>query len=311
MAKTNLFCFFLRSLGGISYKEINFGAVAKIDNLKYIVFKNYNYCLKEPKLRVQVCRPDTDGLFVTYFPAYIPFLQSYPTGISNMDLLMNPTLRYATWMMTLLTCIGNAMVLWGRFTFRDENRSVSMAIRNLAVADLIMGFYLAIISLQDIRLRQSFHTSLGKEWVNSWGCILAGTLSVISSEVSILILTFMSIERFLLISNPFGHHRLNNKNVMLCLYVIWLIGVSIAIFPVILFRSTTKFYGLHNGGTCFPLFIHDKYPPGWKYSAFIFLGINFTLLILISILYTALLISIWRTRRATTLDFFDCEFAIR
>ena len=266
----------------------------------------------EPKLHVRVCRPETDGLvnnlslpICELFPFFFYFL-----GISNEDLLMNPTLRYAAWMMALLTCIGNTMVLWGRFTFRDENRSVSMVIRNLAVADLIMGIYLAIISLQDFRYRQSYHI-VASEWVQSWGCALAGALSMVSSEVSILILTFMSIERFLLISDPFGHHRLNTKNVMLSLYVIWLIGVSIAIFPVILFRSSTKFYGIHNGGTCFPLFIHDKYSSGWEYSAFIFLGINLTLLLLITTLYTALLISIWRTRRATTLDFFDCEFAIR
>lgn len=264
-----------------------------------------------PKLRVQVCRPHTDGLFsIVLFLSENSSLFRFPLGISNTDLLMNPTLRYAAWLMALLTCIGNAVVLWGRFTFRDENRSVSMVIRNLAVADLIMGFYLAIISLQDFRYRQNYHT-IASQWVQSWGCVLAGTLSMISSEVSILILTFISVERFLLISDPFGHHRLNTKNVMLSLYVIWLVGVSIAVFPVILFHSTTKFYGIHNGGTCFPLFINDKYPSGWEYSAFVFLGINLTLLLLITTLYTALLISIWKTRRATTLDFFDCEFAIR
>lgn len=224
---------------------------------------------------------------------------------------MNPTLRYAAWMMILLTCVGNAMVLWGRFTsLHDENRSVSMVIRNLAVSDLIMGLYLIIISIQDVRYRESYHT-VSAEWVKSWGCAVAGILSMVSSEVSILILTFMSIERFLLISDPFGHHRLNTKNVMMSLYIIWLVGLSIAIFPVILFHHSTKFYGIYNGGTCFPLFIHDKFPSGWEYSAFVFFGINLTLLILIATLYTALLFSIWRTRRATTLDFFDCEFAIR
>lgn len=213
--------------------------------------------------------------------------------------------------MILFTCVGNVMVLWGRFiSLHDENRSVSMVIRNLAVSDLIMGLYLIIISIQDYRYRESYH-NFSAEWVKSWGCTLAGILSMVSSEVSILILTFMSIERFLLISDPFGHHRLNTKNVMMSLYIIWLIGLSIAIFPVILFRQSTKFYGIYNGGTCFPLFIHDKFPSGWEYSAFVFLGINLTLLILIASLYTALLFSIWQTRRATTLDFFDCEFAIR
>lgn len=215
--------------------------------------------------------------------------------------------------MALLTIAGNTMVLWGRFTSRDEKKCVSLVIRNLAVSDLIMGLYLAIIGVQDLQFRGTYHEA-SAGWVKSWGCVLAGVLSMISSEVSILILTFMSIERFLLISDPFGHHRLNTRNVLLSLYAIWLAGISIAILPVILFHSSTMFYGLHNGGTCFPLFIHEKFPSGWEFSAVVFLGINLALLMLMATLYTSLLISIWRTRKqcaAQTLEFLDCEFAIR
>lgn len=231
---------------------------------------------------------------------------------SSLDLLKNTTLRYSAWIMALFTCTGNAMVLWGRFTSRDENRSVSIVIRNLAVSDFIMGLYLAIISFQDIRYRESYD-SVSSDWIKSWGCILAGILSMISSEVSILILAFMSIERFLLISDPFGHHRLNTKIVIISLYIIWLVGITLAVLPVILFHSTTKFYGIYNGATCFPLFIQEKYPHGWEYSAFVFFGVNLTLLLMITTLYTMLLFSIWRTRQqcATALDLFDCEFAIR
>ena len=123
------------------------------------------------------------------------------------------------------------MVIWGRFTSRDEHRSVSLVIRNLAFADMLMGVYLTIISIQDIRFRSQYHTNAFK-WMESWQCAISGILAMISSEVSILILAFMSIERFLLISDPFGgHRRLTTKNVIMSLYVIWLLGVSIAVFP--------------------------------------------------------------------------------
>lgn len=203
------------------------------------------------------------------------------------------------------------MVLWGRFTSRDENRSVNIVIRNLAVADLMMAFYLVLIGFQDFKYR-GFYRQYANDWLNSWKCAAAGILAMISCEVSIIILTFMSIERFLLISDPFGHHRLNTKNIMMSMYVIWLSGIFIAIFPVILFWSSTKFYGVYSGSVCFPLYIQERYSIGWEYSAFVFLGINFTLLIIIATLYTTLLFSIWRTRRATTCDFlFECEFAVR
>ncbi|CRK90808.1 CLUMA_CG004498, isoform A [Clunio marinus] len=266
-----------------------------MENLKHIVYKKFFYCHMISDFHVKVCRPKTDGV----------------SSIKN--LLMNPTLRYSAWFMVVMITIGNLMVLMGRFIYRDENRSVSVVIRNLAVSDLIMGCYLGIICVQDYRFRDKFQ-EISLEWTQSWGCVVAGMLSMISSEVSIFILTFMSVERFLLISDPFGHHRLNTKNVMLCLFIIWSVGISIAILPVILFYSSTKFYGIYNGGTCFPLFIQEKYPSGWQYSAIVFLGINSPLLVVVGTLYTFLLFSIWKTRKqctGRTFDFFDCEFAVR
>lgn len=79
---------------------------------------------------------------------------------------------------------------------------------------------------------------------------------------------------------------------------------------VIHWRTSTRFYGTYSG-TCFPLHLLERFQVGWEYSAIVFMGINMILLILIGILYTALLISIWRTRKQTPLGAFDCEFAIR
>lgn len=133
--------------------------------------------------------------------------------------------------MATITCVGNGLVLWGRFTHRDESRAVSMVIRNLAVADMLMGFYLSVIGIQDYRSREHYRSD-SLEWLGSWECILAGVLAMVSSEVSLLILTFISVERFLLIADPFGgHRRLTTQNVLLFLFTIWLTGISIAVLP--------------------------------------------------------------------------------
>lgn len=133
--------------------------------------------------------------------------------------------------MAVFTCLGNCLVLWGRYTYRDENRAVSIVIRNLAVADILMGIYLIIIGVQDYRYRKRYH-EIALDWVASWNCAVAGVLAMTSSEVSLLILAFMSIERFLLIADPFGgHRRLNTQNVFIFLFTIWLMGTMIAIMP--------------------------------------------------------------------------------
>lgn len=133
--------------------------------------------------------------------------------------------------MAVVTVLGNCLVLWGRFTQRDENHAVSLVIRNLAVSDMLMGVYLIIIGIQDVRYRDEYHIN-SLDWVASWGCTFIGIMAMVSSEVSLLILTFISVERFLLIAGPFGgRRRLTSHNVFLCLFTIWLVGISIAVIP--------------------------------------------------------------------------------
>ncbi|KAI8046332.1 hypothetical protein M5D96_002534 [Drosophila gunungcola] len=257
------------NLSGIRYDHIDFAAINAMRNLTYIIYDRFFYCSMTPQVRM--CKPATDGIS------------------SFQDLLSKPVLRYSAWVMATLTIAGNVLVLWGRFIYRDENVAVTMVIRNLALADMVV-----------------------LDWISSWQCTLIGTLAVSSSEVSMLILAFMSLERFLLIADPFrGHRSIGSRVMWLALICIWITGVGLAVVPVLLWRtSTLPYYGSYSG-TCFPLHIHEAFPMGWLYSAFVFLGVNLLLLVMIAMLYTALLISIWRTRSATPLTLLDCEFAVR
>ncbi|XP_037942709.1 relaxin receptor 2-like [Teleopsis dalmanni] len=278
------------NLTGIRFESIDFKALSNMPNLKYIIFDRFYFCSMIPKVRM--CKPKTDGIS------------------SFKDLLSKPILRYSAWIMATVTISGNIMVLWGRFIYRDENIAVTLVIRNLAFADILMGFYLLTIGVQDIRHRNEYY-KVALDWITSWQCAAVGTLAVTSSEVSMLILAFMSLERFLLIADPFrSHRRISVRNIIAALTLIWIMGIGIAVAPVVLWRSSTKFYGTYSG-TCFPLHIQEPYPLGWQYSAFMFLGVNLFLLLMIALLYTVLLISIWRTRKATPLSFLDCEFAVR
>lgn len=137
--------------------------------------------------------------------------------------------------MAITTFLGNFLVLWGRFGQHDENPAVSLVVRNLAVSDIMMGCYLSLIAIQDHRYREQYQER-SIEWVTSWSCVFVGMIGMTSSEVSLFILTFISIERFLLIAGPFGRRRrLNARNVFFALILIWSVGLSIAIMPGIYF----------------------------------------------------------------------------
>ncbi|KAL6254455.1 hypothetical protein P5V15_014525 [Pogonomyrmex californicus] len=285
----------LRNLRSLSVEDINMDNMDKnmfdvFPRLDFVYFKKFHYCMTyAPK--VQKCRPISDG-------------------VSSMShLLDKPLLRAAVWSISCVTCLSNTLVLWGRFTAKDENRVLSIMIRNLAVSDILMGIYLFIIAIEDARFRDNYKEE-ASTWMSSWPCTLLGALAMTSSEVSVLILSFMSVERFILIAAPLKCHRaMTSQAASSSMIVIWIIGLILALVPIIHWRSSTRFYGVN--GMCFPLHIDDPYLIGWEYSAFIFLGLNLVGLVIIGYVYVAMFASIWRTRRATPLSVGDSEFALR
>lgn len=170
----------------------------------------------------------------TYFIVFIFFL-----GVSSRQrLLAKPILRYSVWIICFLTCIGNIVVLWGRSVFRDENKTLSLVIRNLAVSDLLMGIYLFIIGYHDLKYKH-FYNLEAHFWMESWTCVLTGILALVSSEVSMLLLVFLSIDRFFLIAIPYRRFSsISAKETMIVLVVIWSFGIGIAVIPGIGIRTT-------------------------------------------------------------------------
>lgn len=283
----------LQSLGveEINMENLEKNSFDNFKNLDFVYFKKFHYCATYAP-NVKKCRPASDG-------------------VSSLDhLLVKPLLRAAVWGISSVTCLGNALVLWGRFTAKDENKVLSIVIRNLALSDMLMGIYLMVIGLKDVHFRDTYK-QFANTWMSSWSCILLGILAMTSSEVSVLILSFMSIERFILIAAPLKgqKHALTGKTTAKAMCGIWIIGIILALIPAIHWRNSTKFYGLN--GLCFPLHIDDPYLVGWEYSAFIFLGVNLLGLIIIGYVYVGMFISIWRTRHNTPLSVGDSEFALR
>ena len=170
----------------------------------------------------------------------------------------------------------------------------------------MMGVYLIIVASHDVAYRDRYN-EFADSWMNSWKCKVSGFLAMTSCEVSILILTFMSVERCVVITQMFSVKKLGKKSAYFSLVVIWLTGLTIAFIPI---PSLKTFYGTN--GVCFPLHIHEPYLEGWKYSAGIFLGLNFAAMLIVTFSYIGMFLSVMKTRRlASTSIKGDRSFAKR
>lgn len=148
----------------------------------------------------------------------------------------------------------------------------SFFIKNLALADLLMGIYLFIIAYHDTLFRGEYIRH-EESWRGSWQCNFCGLLSTISSESSVFTLTIITIDRYLSVLYPFSLKRRTKTFAMMSMSAVWIVAILLAVVPLLdtkIFGD--EFYG--SNGVCLALQIHDPYSKGWEYSLFLFCGIN-------------------------------------
>ncbi|XP_076359007.1 G-protein coupled receptor GRL101-like [Tachypleus tridentatus] len=199
------------------------------------------------------------------------------------DLMSNTVLRVCIWFLGVLALAGNTLVIIWRSLYRINNKVHSFLITNLAIGDLFMGVYLLIIATVDTYYRGVYFI-YDSYWKHSPLCQFAGFLSTLSSELSVLTLTIITLDRFMCIIFPFRLKRMNMKQMSLIMFAVWVLVVLLAGIPLLDINYFSNFYG--RSGVCLALHITPERSHGWEYSVSIFLALNFVSFAVIALAYT-------------------------
>lgn len=206
--------------------------------------------------------------------------------------MKNKILRACIWILGILALLGNAGVIAWRMVVRGQlNQVHSFLLTNLACADLLMGVYLLLIAIKDVEFKGVYFKH-DLQWRSSRLCQFAGALSVISSEVSVLILATLTADRFVCIVFPLKFIRLKMKSAVAVVMMIWITSLSLSILPIIIkdyfydFDWQEGFYG--RSAVCLPLQLSGDRLPGWEYSVAIFIGLNFIAFTFIFVAYVVM-----------------------
>lgn len=261
----------------IEIPNINTGMFRPMKNLSHIYLKTFRYCSYVPHVRI--CMPSTDGIS------------------SSEDLLANSILRVSVWVIAFITCAGNFLVIAVRSLIKAENTTHAMSIKILCCADCLMGVYLFSVGVFDIKYRGQYQ-KYALLWMESVPCRLLGFLATLSTEVSVLLLTFLTLEKFLVIVFPFSNLRLGKRQTAVVLASIWVAGFLIAAVPFTSEDYFGNFYG--KNGVCFPLHYDQAEDFGSRgYSLGIFLGVNLLAFLVITFSYVTMFCSIQKTALQT------------
>ncbi|KAM9087843.1 relaxin receptor 1 isoform 3-T3 [Megaptera novaeangliae] len=266
------------SLEGIEISNIQQRMFRPLTNLSHIYFKKFQYCGYAPHVRS--CKPNTDGIS------------------SLEDLLASIIQRVFVWVVSAVTCFGNIFVICMRPYIRSENKLHAMSIISLCCADCLMGIYLFLIGAFDLKFRGEYnkHAQL---WMESIHCQLLGSLAILSTEVSVLLLTFLTVEKYICIVYPFRCLRPGKCRTITVLILIWIIGFIMAFIPLSNKEFFKNYYGTN--GVCFPLHSEDTESIGAQiYSVAIFLGINLAAFIIIVFSYGSMFYSIHQSAITAT-----------
>ncbi|XP_035887853.1 relaxin receptor 1 isoform X4 [Phyllostomus discolor] len=256
-------------------KENTFAPLHKLDEF---YFKKFQYCGYAPHVRS--CKPNTDGI----------------SSLEN--LLASIIQRVFIWVVSIVTCLGNIFVICMRPCIRSENKQHAMSIISLCCADCLMGIYLLVIGAFDLKFRGEYnkHAQL---WMESFHCQLMGSLAILSTEVSVLLLTFLTLEKYIYIVYPFRYLRPRKCRTITVLILIWIIGIIMAFVPLSNKEFFKNYYGTN--GVCFPLHSEDTESIGAQiYSVTIFLGINLAAFIIIVFSYGSMFYSVHQSTITAT-----------
>ena len=157
----------------------------------------------------------------------IPDLNCSPvsTFISTCDNLISSVyLKSVVMLQGFMTTFGNIAALYVRI-FVEENKSEQYLIISLIIADLMMGCYLNIIAYVDVAYYYKFY-SIILNWKKGKICMSLGWLNFVSSEVSLFLLTLLSVARAVSIEQ-IGGMQTYKTPIRIISIVIWL---SIALY---------------------------------------------------------------------------------
>uniref|UniRef100_A0A8C3YKJ8 Relaxin family peptide receptor 2 n=1 Tax=Catagonus wagneri TaxID=51154 RepID=A0A8C3YKJ8_9CETA len=273
----------LKQLQSLALERIEIASISTrmfqpLKNLSHIYFKNFRYCSYAPHVRI--CMPLTDGIS------------------SFEDLLANNILRIFVWVIAFITCFGNLFVIGMRSFVKAENTTHATSIKTLCCADCLMGVYLFFIGFFDLKYRGQYQ-KYALLWMESLQCRLLGFLAMLSTEVSVLLLTYLTLEKFLAVVFPFSNIRPGKWQTSGVLICIWIVGFLIAVIPFWKDDYFGNFYG--KNGVCFPLYYDQTEAIGSKgYSLGIFLGVNLLAFLIIVFAYTIMFYSIQKTALQTS-----------
>ena len=175
---------------------------------------------------------------------------------SSTEMIANPGIRAAFWIIGFVVIFGNFYVIVTSCTVLKKKKTLQgigfqqIIILNISIADFMMGIYLLTIVAYST-LFSGHYGVVDNEWRSSLKCSIIGTLVVISRQTSCFLLVILTAFRLTNIINPIESLTSSLRRWIICVVTAWVLSFILRIVPIIFsyFMHSFSFSSTINHGT--------------------------------------------------------------
>ncbi|KAK3907713.1 Thyrotropin receptor [Frankliniella fusca] len=148
------------------------------------------------------------------------------------DIMGYPWLRGLVWLVVMCTVAGNVAVLAVLLAHAAALTVARFLMCHLAFADLCMGLYLLLLAAMDLRSHGEYF-NYACAWQVERGCMVAGFLTIFSSQLSIYTLCVITLERWVAITYAIDlNKRLRLGAAAYIMAAGWVYAITMATLPL-------------------------------------------------------------------------------
>ena len=226
---------------------------------------------------------------------------AYNDNFANCEsMFRNPAPKKSIWVIGIFSLIGSVFVVTWRLIFKEKNVVQSIMLMHLAVSDGLMAMYLLTVGIKDLQWSGVYYLHDFK-WRTGWVCQITGAISLLSSEVSVMMMSLISADRLKNIVFPYQGSALTRKMTHVLCFLIWGVGFLVAFFPMFgieYFNDPFRYHSYYGRSVvCLPLQLSADKPAGWEYSVAVFVGLNFAFFLFIMVAYIMIFLKSYASSR--------------
>ena len=165
------------------------------------------------------------------------FQRRTATFSSDTEMIAEPVIKAAFWIMGFVVLLGNAYVIINKIVFLKKKKKLNglvfqhVIILNISIADFIMGIYLITVASYDASF-SGIYGFADREWRTSLRCSVIGSLAVFSSEASCFLMVILTAFRFKRITKAIESLSSSLRSWKFLIITAWLFSLALSIAPI-------------------------------------------------------------------------------